>query len=372
MADPAQFERALTRLADSLKDVFRELYTAAPSAAVIATPGAPAGAGAGQLCAQFERLAAAGNQGDIMGALLEGAEQFCGRCAILVVKGDKLGAWRWRGFADAQQNTLRTFALDADGAAGWKQALDSAGPVPGGLAQAFFSGLGAAKDGHAYLIPLLVRERPVAMLYADAGSKSADYSALALLAKTAGMRLEITAGKPKAEAAAAVAAPAAAPVTATVAIPAPPPPAPPPPPPKPVVVHEPEPVISAPPPPPPPPTPPPAPPPSSGVAPRRPSGPDLSGIPVEDHDMHKKAFRFAKLLVDELVLYNKDKVQAGKQQRDVYSLLKEDIDKSRAAYEKKFTGTPAAKVDYFHLQMVQQLGDGDATAIGSGYPGPLA
>jgi hypothetical protein len=104
---------------------------------------------------------------------------------------------------------------------------------------------------------------------------------------------------------------------------------------------------------------------------KRPTGPDLTNVPAADHEIHKKAFRFAKLLVDELMLYNKDKVATGKKQRDVYSLLQEDIDKSRLAYEKKFTNTPAAKVDYFHQQMVAQIGDGDPAAIGGGYPGPL-
>ena len=71
------------------------------------------------------------------------------------------------------------------------------------------------------------------------------------------------------------------------------------------------------------------------------------------------------------MLYNKEKVAQGKQAKDVYAILHEDIDKSRLAYEKKFAATPAAKIDYFHQQMVAQIGDGDAKAIGPGYPGPL-
>ena len=94
-------------------------------------------------------------------------------------------------------------------------------------------------------------------------------------------------------------------------------------------------------------------------------------MPPEHHDAHKKAFRFAKLLVDELALYNKTKVVEGKAKNDVYGMLQEDVDKSRMAYQKKFGGTPAAGVDYFHQQMVAQLGDGNPSSLGSGYPGPL-
>jgi hypothetical protein len=104
---------------------------------------------------------------------------------------------------------------------------------------------------------------------------------------------------------------------------------------------------------------------------RKSTGPDLSTVAPADQEIHKKAFRFAKLLVDELMLYNKEKVALGKRQHDVYALLQEDIDKSRLAYEKKFANTAAAHVDYFHQQMVAQIGEGDPAAIGPGYPGSL-
>src|SRR5262249_18822092 len=125
------------------------------------------------------------------------------------------------------------------------------------------------------------------------------------------------------------------------------------------------PVAAAPPPLPPPPTvPAPAAPAAPGAPFRRATGPDLTNVPADQHDVHKKAFRFAKLLVDELLLYNKDKVAEGKAKRDVYSILQEDIDKSRLAYQKKFGGTPASSADYFHHQMVAVLGDGDAAILG--------
>ncbi len=210
------------------------------------------------------------------------------------------------------------------------------------------------------LLPLLVKERPVAMLYVDSGQgEPLDREALETLIRTAGICLELSAIRPRGEAAAAAAASAAVEIpleSRPEAVPiematAPEPVAEPLPP-------VPEPVPQAPPPP--------------APAPKRITGPDLENIPPADHDVHKKAFRFAKLLVDELLLYNKEKVAEGRRNRDVYGVLQEDIDKSRQAYEKKFGKTPAATADYFHQQMVQVIGEGDSGILGSGYPGSMA
>ena len=392
MNDPAQFENALDRLTAALKDVFRELHAAAPAPAPVAVvepaappppppppaPVVPAGPGTDVLCEGFDRILAAGNQMDVMQALLDAASGYATRCAILVVKGDKLAPWRWHGFEESQQAGWRNLNVPADGDNGWRQAVGMTGPLPQTVSKAFFGFVGSAKNGRGYLIPLVVRERPVAMLFCDGGATGlTEESPLRLLARTAGIRLEIMSGgsaRAAAPAPAAVQAPAPPPAPVAAPPPAPAAPAPPahaPPAPPPVTHAETAPVLPAPPASEPaPPLPAPAPTPAAPPL-RKSTGPDLSAIAPEDQESHKKAFRFAKLLVDELMLYNKDKVQQGKKQHDVYALLQEDIDKSRLAYEKKFANTPAAKVDYFHQQMVAQIGEGDPAAIGSGYPGPL-
>ena len=66
----------------------------------------------------------------------------------------------------------------------------------------------------------------------------------------------------------------------------------------------------------------------------------------EDADVHRKAQRFARLLVDEIKLYNQAKVAEGRKNKDLYDRLKEDIDKSRATFKKRYGNTVAANVDY--------------------------
>ena len=87
-----------------------------------------------------------------------------------------------------------------------------------------------------------------------------------------------------------------------------------------------------------------------------------------DDEIHKKAKRFAKLLVDEIKLYNQAKVNEGRQHRDLYNRLKEDIEKSRSSYDKRYGNTPAASGDYFNQEVVKVLAENDAALMGSGFP----
>ncbi|HZU22958.1 MAG TPA: hypothetical protein VE998_09015, partial [Terriglobales bacterium] len=86
-----------------------------------------------------------------------------------------------------------------------------------------------------------------------------------------------------------------------------------------------------------------------------------------DAEVHKKARRFAKLLVDEIVLYNKQKVAEGRQNRDLYDRLHDDIEKSRAAYNKRFGSSAAASADYFTNELLTNLAENDPGLLGSSF-----
>ena len=90
--------------------------------------------------------------------------------------------------------------------------------------------------------------------------------------------------------------------------------------------------------------------------------------PVVDDEVHKKARRFAKLLVDEIKLYNQAKVSEGRQNRDLYDRLKEDIEKSRASYDKRYGTTSAKDSDYFNQELVRILADNDPALLGGNFP----
>ena len=113
--------------------------------------------------------------------------------------------------------------------------------------------------------------------------------------------------------------------------------------------------------------PPPAPRPSSGVVRPSTGARRLAGplAPVEDGDERREeARRFAKLLVSEIKLYNEKQVQAGRQQGNLYELLKEDIARSRQMYDERIPEDVRASSNFFYEELVRILADGRAESLG--------
>jgi len=93
----------------------------------------------------------------------------------------------------------------------------------------------------------------------------------------------------------------------------------------------------------------------------------FSGMSPEDAETHRKAQRFARLLVDEIKLYNQAKVAEGRRHKDLYDRLKEDIEKSRSTYSKRYGTTVAASGDYFQREVVRNLAEEDLSVMGANF-----
>ena len=93
----------------------------------------------------------------------------------------------------------------------------------------------------------------------------------------------------------------------------------------------------------------------------------FAGLSAEDADTHRKAQRFARLLVDEIKLYNQAKVNEGRRNKDLYDRLKEDIEKSRTTFQKRYGNTAAAGGDYFQKEVVRSLAEDDLSVMGSNF-----
>ena len=283
------------------------------------------------------------SQTDILRNLVEGCAKFCSRAALFVIRAGAANGWQARGFAD--DGAVKNVQVDINkGLAA--RAFQSQNPAAAAAIEfdgGFNKTVGNPADGNALILPLVVKEKVAALVYCDCGTEKAwqiDNSALQLLVRSAGLWLELislrkSAGPEKAEAEAAAAMAAAAPSPAPPVVAAPPPP--------PAAAEPPGET---------------APPPKAAAA----------GIAAGDEEVHKKAKRFAKLLVDEIKLYNKDKVAKGRENRDLYDRLKEDIEKSRATYDKRYGSTPAATGDYFTQEVVRILADNDRTLMGNSFP----
>ena len=93
----------------------------------------------------------------------------------------------------------------------------------------------------------------------------------------------------------------------------------------------------------------------------------FAGLSAEDADAHRKAQRFARLLVDEIKLYNQAKVSEGRRNRDLYDRLKEDIEKSRSTFQKRYGNTAAASGDYFQKEVLRSLAEDDLSVMGANF-----
>lgn len=117
---------------------------------------------------------------------------------------------------------------------------------------------------------------------------------------------------------------------------------------------------------------PPPPPPVEAPAPAPGAAFDVKSLPFEEQELHRKANRHAKVSMQDIKMYRKEEIKLGQQNYDLCSRLKEDIDKARKEYDRRFKGILNHPVDYFYDWMVQILADGDPKKLGEyPYPSPV-
>jgi len=328
----------------------------------LATP--PGGAPTDLLNAALESIQDANTQGEILGALLSGVEHFSARCGLLVVRSDQATGWQSRGI---DGEAFKSVKIDATNGL-TERAIRTRGPVAGAIAEfdhAFAEQFGNPADGNVILLPLVVRDRVAALLYADGGAEGSnglDASGVEVLVRATYLWLEVISARKAAEQGSAVgtesgtlrpdvpatehaatAEEPAAHVEAQV---------------DPVAQQEPEVAIPQP----------------GDAAADAVAAAAMVAVAESAHaapegeldEVHKKAKRFAKLLVDEIKLYNQAKVAEGRQHRDLYDRLREDIDKSRAAYNKRYADS-VSDADYFTSELVRILADNDRGAMGGNF-----
>jgi hypothetical protein len=336
---------------------------AGPAAAPSTEPKAVSGLGFGALNQALQQILQPTGQTDIMGATLRGALSLAGRCALFVRRGDSFSAWRAEGYAGQTAAALRSVTVSATQPGIFKDICDTQLPLcrqrsSGALPKELEQALGSAVGPNLCLLPVVVQGKVVAALYSDAGGRagSEEMSGLEIVARVAGLSLETAASRATpapsptraADAPAAMDAPSESGPLETPAAAA-------------VSAME--------------------TPPSRGSfadgfpvatesAPPIPPPPDADSLPEAERDSHRKAHRFARVAVQDLLSYHRDKIEQGRRSKNLFALLKEDIDKTRENYQKRFGETPARAFDYLHYEMVSKLAGNDPSVLGDQYPGP--
>jgi hypothetical protein len=345
------------------------------------------------------------SQADILRTLINRGSSFAPRVAFFVIKGEQASGWRARGFEGTvgdqaiQDISMSLNAETVIGDVAKSLTTWSGGPASHPDNYMLIGKLGEEPPQRIVAIPLIVRKRAVAVLYADSAaldSESINLEALETLVAVSGMGVELlsVAKAPRREEQPAVPTPEPTPAytpereyeeqpqpESTEAMadtlrtsypePEPAPPAEVPydevpyyeqqtaPADEGTMTVEPEPSPE-----------------SQEPAPsptRRRYGQDQD-LPVEvtsdeERRLHNDARRFARLLISEIKLYNEQKVAEGRSQHDLYDRLREYIDRSREMYDKRVRAEVAARYDYFHGELVNTLAEGDASKLGSNYPG---
>ena len=299
------------------------------------------------------------NQKEILRALLDSGSGYCARIALFVVKAGSACGWQARGFGEDE--AVKDFTLDLN-AGPIAHTFQNRTSTPGNIAEmgkGFASQFGAPANEQVLILPLLLKDKVAAIVYADGGDTGLlDPSALELLVMATSAWLEVASLRKqsivKEDAGMAPRAAAAAPPPVqTVSSFS-----------DPFAGHAPRHVVS---------TPPAAE--SSelvevaqaGAAAPAVATDPLAGLSPEDAETHRKAQRFARLLVDEIKLYNQAKVAEGRRNKDLYDRLKEDIEKSRGTFQKRYGGTVAASGNYFHQELLRSLAEDDASIMGANF-----
>lgn len=364
----------------------------------VAAPAAPAAASAlnNALLFKLAMLEYPETQVDILKHFMEAVQDYASRGVLFIIKGDQAQCWSAFGFTADTRGWRADMANDPllKTLSNGRSRLLLEETVPG-----FIPVSGSTR--RCLLSPLLLKGKPAAFLYADSGENGLlDHYSIDILLRTTSLVIDILPLRAKREpllpvmenqeivlpgatpppvvaqeesslfedtGTLAVETPESAPEEIPELVPEPVPepevlhfPPPPPPPmemaepveeivpepvPEPVAFTEPLPVPAAPPPPPPPPA--------------------EAQLPPEEQKLHDNAKRFAKLLVQEIALYHPKEMAQGKANKNLYQLMRDDIDRSREAYDGRHGKDPSIKArDYFREALVKYLADGDASALG--------
>ncbi len=333
------FERQMASLREGVvQDVLREI---APALSKNAQPASSTVT----LQKAITAIQAGSTQKEILRALLDSTILYSGRAALFVVKNGAASGWQGTAFGNTD---IKDFTLDMHSGL-VARAMQSRSAESGAIGEfdhAFLAKFGKPSGSEAVVLPLQLKDKVSALVYADEGDSSAlDTAALDLLVRATSAWLEVVSQRKQAHKEVtgephevAHSAPSNDPFAAHAPLHTG------------SAQHVPQAAPAA----------------AMSAAAAWGGGPSSSAA-GEDGDVHRKAQRFARLLMDEIKLYNQAKVAEGRKNRDLYDRLKEDIEKSRSTYHKRYGNTPAASADYFNQELIRSLAEDDVSLLGSNF-----
>lgn len=351
-------ERHLPQVRDELVSAVVERLKPELENRASATGSATSDNGAADLLKAVSAIHAGNNQREILRGLLDNTVRYSGRSALFVIKAGSATGWEGRGFAN--NDLIKNFNLDLQSGLP-SRAMQSRMAFHGSeneMDPQFVAQFHASHNDEVVVLPLLLKDKVAALVYADAGAEhgSLDQPSLELLVTATSAWLEVVSLRKQTHKEGVEGVPVeraeAAPVQTVTSYSDP------------FAGHAPRHAAAA--------------APDQSAAPEPASEPVVAaetvdgpvpdaGLSPEDAEVHRKAQRFARLLVDEIKLYNQAKVSEGRKSRDIYDRLKDEIEKSRATWMKRYGNTSAASADYFSGEVVRSLAEDDSSLMGANF-----
>jgi hypothetical protein len=362
-------ERAVAQALDRQRPTLQAELVARVMAELPAPSAAPAARGSStqsNLVPAVASIHAGTTQKEILRALLDAGSSYGSRVALFVVKAGAANGWQGRGFGE--EDAVKDFPLDMT-AGPAAHAYHNRTAAPANIAEMdhrFVEHFGGPANEQILVLPLVLKDKVAALLYADGGADGVlDGPSLEVLVLATSAWLEVVSLRKQAQrdfgdtgaSTERPPVPASAPVQTVSSFSDP------------FAAHTPKHTTPA-----------PVQEPAAEVvevaahaaaasaasAPATAADP-FAGMSPDDADTHRKAQRFARLLVDEIKLYNQAKVAEGRRNRDLYDRLKEDIEKSRSTFLKRYGNTAAASGDYFQKEVVRSLAEDDYSVMGANF-----
>lgn len=262
------------------------------------------------LAEALDRLDGAGTQGEVLKFLLDGLQSFAERSALFVLKQGIATVFTHRGFDGEAPRTGSPVVPPPD----LEEVIHNRVrfiQAPGPAYHALLAPLSPFQAEDAWILPLRLRKKVVALVLADSGRtpRIAHPGHARALALAAEARLSYLAGAKEEERATP---PESHPSTLTQRV------------------------------------------------------PDAIAEPVSalDPKVRMNAERSARVLVGDIELYFPAKVAQGQQQGNLYQVLRDELDRSRASFVERYGIDLENQHQIFYQTVVQQLCEGDPSRLG--------
>lgn len=275
------------------------------------------------------KISIADNQLNLINNLLTALNRFCTRAALFLVKEDKLVGWKGKGFSNhpggIQDDEVKKVFVSFSANTVLKGVLDSKEPYSGApLSQPddhlIFSRLGGENPESIYVLPFFVKGKPQAVIYTDTfGGKKIGKKEIEMIAIVGEMSLDLLPLRQK--------------ILSKIKTR------------EYVDIDEEEPAAPA------------------AKQPEKAPEPDFEHT-GDDNEITLPSVkesdpeRLARVIINDIVLYNKKVVEEGRNKRALFKLLEDTIMQAKELYLIKYND-----VGVFEKQLIKQLAKGDKEAL---------